>query len=301
MVFPDGVVFAPGSAGPRRSSGGTARPRRPGTYRIALTGTAPCVPPDTTLPDGRPPSPATARTWRGRGGDRGLRLRRRGQLRASRPARARGGRCSARHQHARRRAGDRHGARPRRERDRRDAHRDGGGRDRSDRGSSKPGGRGTCRAGGRGGRGLRLRQQGRLRARVVRGRHGGRCSARHEHARRGAGHGHGARPRRQRDRRDPHRHRGGRAPIRRRRSTRRRTAPSTSAASTWRRTTRARDEPNGSGIDSCVGDVADGADVDTSTLGEHTFTVHGHGPGREHRFEDRHTTPWLTRPGRISR
>jgi len=33
------------------------------------------------------------------------------------------------------------------------------------------------------------------------------------------------------------------------------------------------DEPNGSGIESCVGDVADGADVDTSTLGEHSFTV----------------------------
>ncbi len=33
------------------------------------------------------------------------------------------------------------------------------------------------------------------------------------------------------------------------------------------------DEPNGSGIESCVGDVADGADIDTSTLGEHTFKV----------------------------
>jgi hypothetical protein len=33
------------------------------------------------------------------------------------------------------------------------------------------------------------------------------------------------------------------------------------------------DEPNGSGIESCVGDVAQGADVDTSTLGEHTFSV----------------------------
>jgi hypothetical protein len=33
------------------------------------------------------------------------------------------------------------------------------------------------------------------------------------------------------------------------------------------------DEANGSGIDTCVGDVAVGADVDTSTLGEHTFTV----------------------------
>jgi len=34
------------------------------------------------------------------------------------------------------------------------------------------------------------------------------------------------------------------------------------------------DEANGSGLDSCVGDVANGADVDTGTLGEHTFTVH---------------------------
>ena len=33
------------------------------------------------------------------------------------------------------------------------------------------------------------------------------------------------------------------------------------------------DEAGGSGIDTCAGDVADGADVDTSTLGEHTFTV----------------------------
>jgi hypothetical protein len=33
------------------------------------------------------------------------------------------------------------------------------------------------------------------------------------------------------------------------------------------------DELDGSGIDTCVGDVADGADVDTSALGEHTFTV----------------------------
>ena len=33
------------------------------------------------------------------------------------------------------------------------------------------------------------------------------------------------------------------------------------------------DEPGGSGIDTCAGDVADGADVDTSTLGQHTFTV----------------------------
>jgi hypothetical protein len=33
------------------------------------------------------------------------------------------------------------------------------------------------------------------------------------------------------------------------------------------------DEPNGSGLASCVGDVASGADVDTSVLGEHTFTV----------------------------
>ena len=34
------------------------------------------------------------------------------------------------------------------------------------------------------------------------------------------------------------------------------------------------DEDNGSGVESCTGDVADGADVDTSELGEHTFTVH---------------------------
>lgn len=33
------------------------------------------------------------------------------------------------------------------------------------------------------------------------------------------------------------------------------------------------DEPNGSGLESCAGDVANGADVDTSTLGEHSFTV----------------------------
>ena len=33
------------------------------------------------------------------------------------------------------------------------------------------------------------------------------------------------------------------------------------------------DEANGSGLDSCVGDVPNGADVDTTTLGEHSFTV----------------------------
>ena len=33
------------------------------------------------------------------------------------------------------------------------------------------------------------------------------------------------------------------------------------------------DEPNGSGLESCVGDVPDGGALDTSTLGEHTFTV----------------------------
>ncbi len=33
------------------------------------------------------------------------------------------------------------------------------------------------------------------------------------------------------------------------------------------------DETGGSGIDTCLGDVADGADVDTSTLGQHNFTV----------------------------
>ena len=33
------------------------------------------------------------------------------------------------------------------------------------------------------------------------------------------------------------------------------------------------DEANGSGLESCVGDVADGGAVDTSTLGEHSFTV----------------------------
>jgi Bacterial Ig-like domain (group 3) len=33
------------------------------------------------------------------------------------------------------------------------------------------------------------------------------------------------------------------------------------------------DEPNGSGLESCVGDVAGGGAVDTSTLGEHSFTV----------------------------
>jgi hypothetical protein len=33
------------------------------------------------------------------------------------------------------------------------------------------------------------------------------------------------------------------------------------------------DEPGGSGLESCVGDVANGADVDTSTLGGHSFTV----------------------------
>jgi len=33
------------------------------------------------------------------------------------------------------------------------------------------------------------------------------------------------------------------------------------------------DEENGSGLQSCVGDVADGGNVDTSTLGQHSFTV----------------------------
>lgn len=33
------------------------------------------------------------------------------------------------------------------------------------------------------------------------------------------------------------------------------------------------DEPNGSGLESCVGDVANGEGIDTSTLGQHSFTV----------------------------
>ena len=33
------------------------------------------------------------------------------------------------------------------------------------------------------------------------------------------------------------------------------------------------DEPGGSGVDSCEGDVPDGDPIDTSTIGEHTFTV----------------------------
>jgi hypothetical protein len=36
---------------------------------------------------------------------------------------------------------------------------------------------------------------------------------------------------------------------------------------------RCEDEPGGSGLDSCTGDVADGAPIDTSSLGEKTFTV----------------------------
>jgi hypothetical protein len=33
------------------------------------------------------------------------------------------------------------------------------------------------------------------------------------------------------------------------------------------------DEANGSGMDACVGDLPEGADVDTTTLGQHSFTV----------------------------
>ncbi len=33
------------------------------------------------------------------------------------------------------------------------------------------------------------------------------------------------------------------------------------------------DEPGGSGLDTCVGDVADGSPIDTATLGTHTFSV----------------------------
>ena len=33
------------------------------------------------------------------------------------------------------------------------------------------------------------------------------------------------------------------------------------------------DEPNGSGLDSCAGSAADGAAVDTGSLGQKTFTV----------------------------
>ncbi len=65
------------------------------------------------------------------------------------------------------------------------------------------------------------------------------------------------------------------------------------------------DEPGGSGLDSCVGDVADGAAIDTSTAGSHDFTVTGtDGDGNEtvvtnsysvcagHPFSD--VPPWVT-------
>ena len=47
------------------------------------------------------------------------------------------------------------------------------------------------------------------------------------------------------------------------------------------------DEPNGSGLDSCVGTVANGAAVDTGSLGQKTFTVDASDHGGEHRVEER--------------
>ena len=105
-IFGSGGVLAPtvpGAAQPL--SGWTGRVGLPGDYRIALTGTAGCAPPDATPPTvdlgARRRRPGAAR---GRA-DRGLRLRRRGRLRASPRARARvPDGAAARHLHARRRA-----------------------------------------------------------------------------------------------------------------------------------------------------------------------------------------------------
>ena len=50
-MFPDGVLFANGFGAGETLSGWDGRaPGGEGTYRITLTGTAPCVPPDTTFP-----------------------------------------------------------------------------------------------------------------------------------------------------------------------------------------------------------------------------------------------------------
>ncbi len=51
FTFPDGVIYANGFGAAETLSGWNGRaPGGPGLYRITLTGTAPCVPPDTTPP-----------------------------------------------------------------------------------------------------------------------------------------------------------------------------------------------------------------------------------------------------------
>ena len=125
-----------------------ARPRRPGHLpdHADRHGAVRAARHDAA--DRGPPQPGRRRT-RGQGaevvvdfscGDEG----------SSGLALVRGHHCrrrAARHEHARRRPGDRYGARPRGQRDRRDAHRHGGRRDRSDRwSSSTPAGRRRVRA-----------------------------------------------------------------------------------------------------------------------------------------------------------
>ena len=82
-----------------------------------------------------------------------------------------------------------------------------------------------------------------------------------------------ARRRRQRDRRHEH---GRRSWTRR---SRRSASPTPAAGATYELGAQVladyacADEPNGSGLDSCDGSVADGAAVDTGSLGQKTFTV----------------------------
>ena len=61
--------------------------------------------------------------------------------------------------------------------------------------------------------------------------------------------------------------------IPRSRSPRHPTTPPTARTRSSTPTTRCTDDTGGSGIDTCNGDVADGDPIDTTTLGDHTFTV----------------------------
>ena len=210
MQFPDGVMFANGFGAAETLSGWNGRaPGGRGTYRITLTGTRTCVPPDTTPPTVDLRSPVDGSHV------------------------AQGAEVVGR---------------------------------------------------------LLLRGRGRLGPRLLRGLDGRRRDARHEQARPGHGHRHGARQGRQPDGGDEHGDRGGPRRSRRSRSPRRPTARSTSAVEHVAADYACADEPNGSGLDTCVGDVPNGADVDT----DHARRAQLHGdrdrPRRQHASAVAHYT-----------
>ena len=124
----------------------------------------------------------------------------------------------------------------------------------------------------RGDRRLRLQRRGWLGSRLLRRQRRRRSGARHLDARPQDRHGQRPRRRRQRGNRLGHgRGRGPRCPVVNLRT------PVDGASYAMGEDVLAdydcSDEPNGSGVLSCVGDVADGAALDTSTPGPRSFTV----------------------------